>query len=237
MADHQEQEQDYRHDLMSRQHGIVHGRVADLKIAVVGLGMVGSWTCQAVSRMLPKSLEGWDFDRVSPENLGSQAYGTQDLKDLKSFAMESLLRGLPFTGRFGSFPPPSDSRLVLDQYDVLVSCVDTMSGRREIAKWCRDRSIRLFLDCRVLSETAALVSVCHPAGYSRYLRNLSSDEEVPPVPCGQTGTAYVGLWLASRVAATINNWCRGVEPARLLVWQVGANVQIADSRINRRQVS
>ena len=94
----------------------------------------------------------------------------------------------------------------------------------------------MFIDCRVLAETAAVACVAASESgmrgtelanrYGSYLARLPSDDEVPPLACGERGTAYVGMWLAARVAATINNWCRGVPPASLTVWQVGANVRM-----------
>jgi len=214
-------------ELRIRQHQIIDPSMAEQTAYVVGLGMVGSWVAQALSRVCGQVV-GFDDDVVGVENLGTQCYDGL-IGVPKADATKGALLELPFTGYVARFPDGAPSRT---KPTVVVSCVDSMTARREVAKWCQRKKVPLMLDCRVLGETVALFAAfTQPQresheGYRRYLSELLTDNEVPDVPCGASGTAYCGMWLAARVATVINNWCKGQPVAPKTIWHVGSNADL-----------
>lgn len=204
-------------DRFSRQDQLIPASVRDMTVHVIGLGMGGSWTAHAVSRIVG-NLHIWDGDKVGEENLGTQAYDIGDVDINKSLALTGRLQGV-----IASHVIPFRARENFSGSDVVVACVDTMSGRRLIAEKVRDANVPLLIDCRAQGEFVALLCVT-PDRLSEYLNNdLPTDAEVPAASCGMQGTAYVGMWQASQVAALINRFGRGEYLPYKTFWHVGQN--------------
>lgn len=67
-------------------------RLAAGRVAVAGLGGLGSHVALALARAGVGRLKLIDFDRVEPDNLGRQAYGPAQLGRLKTEALAGLLK-------------------------------------------------------------------------------------------------------------------------------------------------
>ncbi|KKN72504.1 hypothetical protein LCGC14_0410080 [marine sediment metagenome] len=199
-----------------RQHGIIHPKMAEMEVTIAGVGMIGGWTAHALSRAV-YGLIFFDPDEVEDVNVGCQPYTTSDVGRSK---VEALYQSLPnpylrLSGQSTPFPYPGSHPTT-----ALVSAVDSMSGRKANAEWARDHNVPLYLDGRIQGELAVLATVTTKEGYAEYLAALPTDDEVDDVPCGQSGTAYVGMFLASQIASTINQWCKGIPIPALRVWHV-----------------
>jgi len=233
--------------LRVRQNQLLSPKLRDIGALVFGAGMTGSWVVLGLARML-KRVDVWDFDRVSEENLGTQAYTADDadIDMLKTDALVGICDGLPVYGHAEPAPPEDwrvDRRHSLDtEVSVVVCCVDTIEGRRECAEWARDEKVPLFIDTRVLGEIAVIIPVIpddtpgkdccatwvdgNTMCYGCYLNDLPDPAKVPDAPCGAVGTVFVGHWVASQVERLINNWANGQQLPGMVVTHVGQNTEI-----------
>ena len=201
-----------------RQHQIIHPDMAGMDVIIAGAGMIGGWTAHALSRAV-KKVHIFDPGEVEAINTGNQPY----IQDHVGMAKVQAL-GLPIEYHFKTFPPTARLRFNWEN-TVVVSAVDSMSGRAANAEWCKGMEIPLFLDGRIQGELAVLATVVDQH-YDAYLSDLPSDDEVEDVPCGQEGTAYCGMWLASQITATINQWCKDITPKPMRVHHVALGIDI-----------
>lgn len=216
---------DQLHDRFSN---IVPQRTRDFTVLIAGAGMVGSWTALALARMV-KEVHIWDFDVVSAENIGVQAYHSMQIGRHKTEALEALAVGTPLTGHVGSFPEEIPS------CDIVISCVDSIEGRRKIAEDCYDQDVSYFIDTRVLGEIACIFPVYLEDGmYQDYILSLPEGDELVSAPCGSKGTAFAGMWVASQVCAIVNSIGRGLPlcPPKM-VWHVGMNQSVAPEEVKQ----
>ena len=205
----------------SRQLAIIHPAMAQATVIVAGAGMLGSWTVYTLSRAVGRVIVYDGGDKVEAENIGNQAYSSNDIGMSKAWALEHALYGLPVKPIAQTFPDG-----VGGQADVVVSCVDTLKGRREIARWCIRQKVPLFIDTRALGEMAAICTA-DTSQIKDYLRDMPTEREVEQdLRCGATGGAYTGLWVASQVAGMINSWYRGVRLPKMVVYHVGLGQEV-----------
>lgn len=204
-------------ETLDRQGELVSSRLQEMEIIVAGAGMVGGWLVPILTRT-GALVKVYDFDKVGVENLQCQPYRREDVGLSKVSAVGRLCTSAEVVIRVEERFPPEES---IRTPDVVISCVDSMAGRREIAEWCRERDVSLFLDARVLGEIAAVLSVTEKKGYGEYLKELPRDEDVPDAPCGARGTAYSGVAVASKMVGFVNNWAREIRVPRKIVWHTG----------------
>lgn len=184
---------------LSRQRQLIHPKAAEYSVLIYGAGMLGSWTTHALARMVD-TVTIWDGeDVVEVENIGSQAYCEVDIGEPKGEALMLALNGMRVWHRAERFPladiaiPP----------DIIIACADSMQARRDGAEWSGSNGTPLFIDTRAQGLEATIITV-GPKEYGDYLGDLPSDDDMPAIPCGERGTAFVGMFVASRVASIVN---------------------------------
>jgi hypothetical protein len=214
-----------------RQHRIVHPDLAGATIIIAGLGTLGSWTAHALAHTGAHLLL-FDDDTVGEENVGPQSYNPREIGGFKADALQVQLRGFRTTGFHVRFPGPLAAGPnafnrggPVFSAAAVISCVDTFAGRRAIAEWCHERSI-LFIDTRMGGQVGVVWPILGDVSYERYIAALPHDGEVPPLPCGEEGVAFLGMWVASRVVAVLNNHFRGQPLPQQVMWHVGENLDI-----------
>lgn len=212
------------HDRFSR---IVPERTRNFRVLIAGAGMVGSWTALALARMVGQ-VDIWDFDQVSAENVGVQAYNVIDIGQFKAVALEKHSYGLPLEGHNSRFDPYD----VKDDppADIVISAVDSMEGRGEVAMFAKAIQAAFFIDTRVLGEIACI----HPVAlgdYEDYVDTLPVGDDLVSAPCGAKGTAFAGMWVTSQVCAIVNNIGRGLPLPPKIVWHVGLNQSAAAEEV------
>ena len=192
-------------DKLSRQHVLLAPNTPKMRVIVYGAGMLGSWVTHALARMV-ELVDVWDGgDEVEEGNIGNQAYNELDVGGLKATALQLSLAGLYVGARHAMFPDPSRSLAPDPIPNIVVACADSMASRRAGAEWCDRRTVPLFIDTRASGLDATIITVL-PGEYDSYLAKLPTDDELEGVPCGATGTAFVGMFVAARVASIIDMW-------------------------------
>lgn len=200
---------------MIRQHELIPEDLQNASVLVVGTGMLGSWTCEALAR-IAGDVRAYDFDMVGPENVGTQAFCETQIGAPKVVALADRLDGLPYTGYAYRMSPEEQIPYAID---VVVSAVDSMAARRMCAERALSLGADLFVDTRA-HGTIGVVCAILGADIEDYLSTLESDENVPEPACGLEGTAFVGLWVAQQVASTLVRHYRGMTSPTKLVYDV-----------------
>ena len=208
-------------NIHARHAALIDPALSQGEFVIAGAGMIGGWTALALARAVGK-LYIFDHDKVEDVNVGCQPYSLNNVSAPKSSTIESFCSGLPVTSLNMKFPPRNNAWA--NDVTGVVCAIDSMAGRRIAAERCHKLSIPFFLDGRILGEVAVLAIVQHEhkgTDYDAYLANLPSDKDVPNATCGASGTAYAGMFLASRITADLNNLMRGQRLPALRVWHVG----------------
>lgn len=221
------------HELMSRQAAILAPASTLATGLIIGCGMLGSWTALALGRFLAE-LHVWDFDVVEGVNVGSQAYTVEDIGEFKAAALAKHLAGLAVTAHPVAMPDKTFTDLVErrqadGQPYFVVSAVDSLDVRRKLARLCKARHVPLFIDTRAQAELGVVATAVDYLGantYDEYIKTIPKDDEVEDVPCGERGTAYVGMWVAQQVAVTVQQFYRGVAPEGLVVQHIGLGQRV-----------
>lgn len=110
-------------------------RHADTRIIIAGLGNIGSHTALALARMGIKHFTLYDFDTIEAHNLSSQAYKVDDVGTVKTDALAGMMRALHHEIEIETVLAPFTGKEIEQAADfILISAVDSMEARREIAK-------------------------------------------------------------------------------------------------------
>ena len=180
-------------------------RIAPLRIAIIGAGGIGVPAALCLAKMGVQSLHIWDMDRVGPENVGPQMYGKRVVNRPKTVALGTFLKDQAdwcdlsmhnemFREQEGFF----------DDFDVVVSAVDSLEVRKEIWQSIRKDSRALLVDPRMGAEVLTVFSVI-PADdelwYPATLEGEAIEEQ-----CTAKATFHNGLVAGAMVAQAVKAW-------------------------------
>ena len=123
-------------------------KLSESRVAVLGLGGVGSWCAEALCRSGVGTLYLLDQDTVSLSNVNRQLFALTSTLDLpKAEAAAERLRDIapesrivPMVYRYA--PETRDTLLDLKP-DFVVDCIDLVSCKVDLAVSCAERGIRL----------------------------------------------------------------------------------------------
>lgn len=123
-------------------------KLAESRVAVLGLGGVGSWCAEALCRSGVGTLYVLDQDTVSVSNINRQLFALTSTVDqpkaeaaaerLRDIAPESRI--IPMVYRYA---PETREELLSLRPDFIVDCIDLVSCKVDLAVSCRERGIRL----------------------------------------------------------------------------------------------
>lgn len=181
------------------------GRIAPLKVAIVGAGGIGVPAALCLSKMGVQSLDIWDMDKVGPENVGPQMYGDRVIGRPKTVALGQFLKDQcswcdlrmhneAFREQEGFF----------DSYDIIVAAVDSLEVRREIWQSVRQDSRQLLVDPRMGAEVLTVFSavpIDDRLWYPQTLEGEAIEEQ-----CTAKATFHNGLVAGAMVAQAVKAW-------------------------------
>jgi len=165
---------------------------ADKRVAVIGVGTIGSHLALTLARMqVPITL--YDHDKIEEHNLATQSYGARDIGRYKVDAVKKQCEEMGHDKVEALnilFPEGATA-------DIIVSCVDSLDARREIARGLGDSTIPIH-DGRVGAEQ---VEVYRYPNAAAWLAGLPDQADTDP--CGARFTAYTANVCAGLLANNI----------------------------------
>ncbi len=116
-------------------------RLADKKVIVFGVGGVGSYVCEALSRSGVGRVDVVDNDRVSVTNINRQIIALSSTVGMMKTAvmkqrMMDINPKINVTEYNMFYLPENADEIDLSTYDFVVDAIDTVSGKAEIIKRC-----------------------------------------------------------------------------------------------------
>jgi len=180
-------------------------KIAPLKIAVIGAGGIGVPACLCLAKMGVSSLHVWDNDDVGAENVGPQMYGKRVVGRPKTLALGQFLKDQAdwcdvtlhndrFVTQEGAF----------DDFDVVVSAVDSLEVRKEIWQSISPESRKLLVDPRMGAEVLTVYSIIPQEDRAWYPNTLEG--EAMDFVCTAKATFHNGLVAGAMVAQAVKAW-------------------------------
>lgn len=184
-----------------RQTGIIDiENFRDNKVAIIGCGAVGSFTAISLVKMGLTKFKIYDFDSIEIHNLPNQFFSWRDLGKRKVDVTDRYMKHfnksieVKKSGRF-------DENSVLD-VQIVISCVDKMSVRKEIFDACRiNKNVQLFIDTRMagLQGQVYTVDMENKKEKENYLKTLFGDDQAVQQRCTERSILFTVLGVASLV--------------------------------------
>lgn len=190
----------------SRYSGIIKPNILDkTRVAVIGLGSIGSQVSVALARSGFGSIQIQDYDMVAPENFGVQNYDPSDVDKLKTVALKNKILDANPEVRIQIHNHESNGNdPYLESMDVIVLALDSISAREEIFRNIMRRKIHTYLvDGRMGAETARVISVNLPGESGIYENTLFPESEAEQVPCTEKSTLWNSLIIGGLVVGSI----------------------------------
>lgn len=202
-------------------HVAIHdpAQYKDKRVALIGVGTIGSHLAHILARMqVPMTL--YDHDTVERHNLSTQTYGEEDILKLKVKAVLAQLAkiqpGHPHTA------VPESFRVEARTHDLIISAVDSLAARREIAQMLIDADDNTpIVDGRVGREQ---VEVYYFHDAKAWLDQLP--EEGDTDPCGARFTAYSAVIAAGFMANDVKRFLMGQEVQARVIYDAATSTFI-----------
>lgn len=176
---------------------------ADKRVALIGVGTIGSHVALTLARMGVR-FTMYDFDTIELHNLATQAY-TQ--KDIGKYKVDAIQRQCDDIGAEGV--ESVREAFTAGDYDLIVSCVDSIDARREIGLILSEVPV---IDGRVGAEQVEVYRYQTARDWVGALP-VQADTD----PCGARFTAYTANICAGLIANNVKRELLGqTVPARIL---------------------
>lgn len=188
-------------------------RYADKRVALIGVGTIGSHLALTLARMqVPFTM--YDDDKIEEHNLATQAYTRRDIGRYKVDAVQvqcEVIGAENVEAIREKFTP--------QPYDLIVSCVDSIEARREIANALIIAAHAApVIDGRVGAEQVEVY--CYPDALS-WLDGLP--EQADEDPCGARFTAYTANICAGLMANTIKRMLLGQAVKQRILYDAASS--------------
>lgn len=190
-------------------------KVRGSRVTLIGAGAIGGFTALSLVKMGVGTLEIYDHDTVSVENLGPQWFR---VSELGRFKVEALAEQL---AEFGGHIIPHPERFLAQAVNGIVICaVDSMDVR--IALWRhirKSRRVEIYIDARMGAEVGKVFAIRpnDPEDCRAYESELYPSTEALRAPCTARSTIYCASGLAAFLAATVGNHLAGRRYRRELI--------------------
>ncbi len=215
-------------------------QLTNQKIAIIGVGAVGRQVTLQLASMGFSWLWLIDPDNVEIHNLPTQGWDAYYVDSPKvtvaaerARAKNSQLSVWATQGKFtekvvlGEDTKDSRGVPLIKAVDIVFSCVDTMSARKEI--WYlllkESLSMKLLLDSRVNAEAVRILTAdtYDKVSISRYSKTLYTDEQAVGGNCTIPMTLYTANIAAGLLIAQFTKWLRrdrGLEPEEDMLFNI-----------------
>ena len=120
--------------------------LASKKVALFGLGGVGSYAAEALARSGIGTLEIIDNDKVSQSNINRQLCALESTvgkykTEVISARLADINPDIKIVARCEFFMPENSAEFDFSSYDFVIDAIDTVAAKVEIAKRCAELGI------------------------------------------------------------------------------------------------
>jgi hypothetical protein len=190
---------------LRQQDAVNMSRLTSLRVTLIGLGSIGSYTALGLGKLGVCGLQAWDPDVVSPENVSCQLYGDDHIGMSKANAMLQLMEQL------GGHTPNAMCQRYVDQplTEVVVSAVDSMAARKEIWQSVRKKTeVKLYIDSRMALQTLVVNAVRPQIREDRvaYSQTLVPDSETIQEPCTNRSIGFTAMMAGSILTSLVKRY-------------------------------
>lgn len=117
--------------------------IARMKIAIFGVGGVGSWAAEALVRTGATNITIVDFDTIAPSNVNRQSHATEKTIGMKKVnALAARLKEINSKARINAicerFPSPA---ITLCEFDFIIDAIDSVKDKAELIISARQANI------------------------------------------------------------------------------------------------
>jgi len=200
-------------------------KYADKRVALIGVGTIGSHTALTLARMsVPFTM--YDHDTIEEHNIATQAYTRRDIGAYKVDAVHKQCEDIG-AEEGAVVGVPAKFILGAPQPDLIVSCVDSIDARREIAEQLihpemGDPYYGVIMDARVGAEQ---VEVYRYASAQEWLDAMPAQADTDP--CGARFTAYTANICAGLLANNIKRELLGQPVVKRILYDAVSSTFIA----------
>lgn len=190
-------------------------RYAKKRVAVIGLGTIGSQLALTLARMQVR-MSVYDHDTLEAHNIATQAYPAHYVGSTKVAAITQELTAIGARGWYG-YGRKYDAKGV--KVDAIISCVDSLDARREIASLLIKKKSKLpIIDGRVGREQ---VEVYYFKSAKEWLAQLPATGDTDP--CGARFTAYTANIAAGLMANNIKRLLLGQAVQHRIIYDAASS--------------
>lgn len=123
-------------------------RFRQARVAVIGIGGVGSWTAEALARSGVQDITLIDLDEICITNTNRQIHTLEGtIGQAKVSAMAQRLKAINpdirVAGVQDYFTPETAAQLLAPGYDVLIDAIDSLQNKALLIARCRERGLPL----------------------------------------------------------------------------------------------
>ena len=193
-----------------RQTGIINIKeFRDNIISIIGCGAIGSFTAISLAKMGLTKFHLWDMDKVETHNLPNQFFGETDIGKNKVDVTGQYMQNFNndcLIVYFGKFTKEEWNKDKNYSSQIVISCVDKMSVRKEIFETVKeDRNVQLFIDTRMggLQGQIYCIDMKNMEQITNYEKTLFGDESAVQLRCTERSIIFTVLGLASLVCNQI----------------------------------
>lgn len=142
-----------RDDRYTRQSLQITGKTHDAKVAIIGVGGVGSWIGQQLALLGVDTMYLFDMDIVDIHNLNRSVFRESDVGKAKVSVFGAFCEELnPAVKVLSSNIKITSVRELPDDVDVVFSAVDNVETRLILQDWAK-RTGKLVIDCGTSNST------------------------------------------------------------------------------------
>ena len=192
----------------SRQSSLVPAeRLAELTIAVVGVGAIGRQVALQLAAVGAQNLNLVDHDIVEESNIASQGYWEDDLGELKVIATANACHRINSNMMIRAFDNRFRNRQALG--DVIFCCVDSIKTRKRIWE-SRQAQRSFFVDGRMAAEVIRVIAIdmASEEDCAYYPTTLFAADEAYEASCTAKSTIYCANMAAAMMVSQFTKWLR-----------------------------
>lgn len=188
-----------------RQSSIIDlDEVRDNHVLIVGCGAIGSFAAISLAKMGLTNFTVCDFDTVEAHNLPNQFFTLKNIGRYKSATVKKSMVDFNPDAKVTSYIIRF-SKVMVENRQIVVSCVDSMKTRKEIFDACKNSNVQLFIDARMGGLQAQLytVDMTNKIVVDNYERSLFADDESQETNCTERSIIFTVLGISSLICSQV----------------------------------